>query len=141
MNIQDQCCTLDQAKRIAGLGVNRSSLFKYLCYQCEPKFDPELIYSYEDRHSARSDEYIINAYNVSELGEMLHIAAQNFSKDELLFNFEDIGDIKLIRKFSDGSWERITSFYESTEAQARAEALIYLLDNKFLTAQQTNEAA
>jgi hypothetical protein len=124
MNLSDQVCSLELAKRLKELGVKQDSLFVYeyfndTCYA--PKFIPFAI--------AKPLPYgckQYSAFNVAELGQLL--------PDFISTKDNEIGYIKTQKK--DEEWKiyvhmvtKIIIYFDKNEANARAKMLIHLLEN------------
>lgn len=144
MRIEDQVCTLEQAKRLISLGWHRPSVFVY--------FNAANIHSgivWSDNYikqiwrvtgQAYEDQYvnITPAYTVAELGEML---PASFTMDEGV-KFD-------LNSWKDGSGWNITYWWDEdtrrltdmrikektshNEAEARAALLIHLIETNQIT--------
>lgn len=121
MNIENYVCTLDQAKKLDKLLGTRESIFYWLNISavCGIVF-PSVSRDLEQRHFRLG-----NAYTSQELGEMI----SDFFNHESVWinNFID----HKIETYCPSIFEK-AEWMESRfpEAQARAEFLIYLLENK-----------
>jgi hypothetical protein len=133
MKLSEQVCTLEQAKKIYALGVERRSLFYHFHGRIE--------------HEAFGSEYY-SAFTVAELGVMLpHPSSLNemggwlhnsecdtTSTDGLpwylLWEYD-------LDKENAGFGRHIVSGV--TEAEARAAMLIYLLENNLVTPAEINQ--
>ena len=122
MKLQDQVCTLDQAKKLVEFGVGCNSHF---CYWNNKLTETEKAKSSYKKHNMEMIK-CFPAYTVAELGVLLIYC---------------INDVNIyIDKTADGEyWKQVELFNGpklgklfKTEAQARAEALIWLLENKYL---------
>jgi len=113
MDIENQVCSLELAKKLLTLGVKQNSLFYWdwhsdTCYAV--KFVPYSCPGIE-RYSA---------FTVAELGEMLSFGIISVKRTLEFFycgeglDVEDVG------------------FDERTEADARAKMLIYLIENNLM---------
>lgn len=137
MKLEQQVCSLDLAKRLKELGVDQlHSLFIYRKYSLREKhdimFDPK-------RNLAILSGMIqeeLAAFTVAELGEMLPF----FLKDNGWLNIwkRNIGAgevwvVVYTEIEMDGSEKVYFDFDSPTEADARAEMLIYLLENNLIT--------
>ena len=133
MNIEKQCCLLEQAKRLNELGVAQGlSLFFYDCGSGKTSFEfnrsNEIDGMYFDAFSCYS------AFTVAELGVMLpeidvihwdvHPLSNNNARLKRFYNAE-------VCYHSFGAW--------SNEAEARAAILIHLLETNRITADEVNE--
>lgn len=138
MKLENQCCTLIQAKRLKELGVKQESVFYHIppltsrndsCIVLKP-------YPNEDDYSA---------FTVAELGEMLPKKIIN-ERYYLKFSFthNDQPDNICVCVYEDSELghkpipiEEVVKmkFYQTlgnTEAKARAAMLIYLLENNLI---------
>lgn len=125
MDIQKQCCSLEQAKKLKELGVEYSDCFWMFIKSSTVTDDNHFL---ADKPTAGVIGYteMIPAFTVTELGVMLPEFCDS-------------------RK--DGSWwvceEGLTGdcvgFHDDTETEARAAILIYLLENNLTTAEECNK--
>lgn len=149
MKLQDQVCTLEQAKKLKELGVKQESLF---CFIGDDNPDPkynlphDLYYSYQAREEFGASwwEHRIAAFTVAELGAML--PGVDISKGEFMyFSMGSKGGHWFIdyngseRKTIECKGEDDLFEMKETEAGARAEMLIYLLENKLITIDEVND--
>lgn len=119
MKLEDQVISLECAKRLTGLGVKHKSLFYWRANYAKDSF--EVVYIPDE-----NAEPYLPAYTVAELGEMLP---------------ETVGAGKARKYPSDRKFYFCTYYIDdykanceaSTETDARAEMLIYLLENKLIT--------
>lgn len=145
MNLEQQVCSLELAKKLKELGVKQES---YFCFALQEAGEygetivieePSLV-----RKSGNWDEdSFVSAFTVAELGEMLPLKI----KEEKIGKFNHA--YLLDTRQSVGSWyiryrdferklmiptEHGTPFLDAvTESDARAKMLIYLLENKLLS--------
>lgn len=130
MEIEKQVCTLEQAERLKDLGVKQNGYFWWSWYG-QSRF-PNWEVTRE-----KTNEATCCAFTVAELGEML---PEGFYSDKEDFKWE------MMQKDDDGKLEEIlelgvidaTELF-NTEAQARANLLIHLLESKTITATEVNE--
>lgn len=131
MKIENQCCSLEQAKRLKELGVDGISFFRHQHY-------PETKYRIEAQHITWGDNRAtdpgetFSAFTVAELGEM--IGENGFSKKVTHW----LGYYKVPGNQYSQIIETPKKDFD-TEAQARAEILIHLLENKLITASEVND--
>jgi hypothetical protein len=127
--IENYVCTLEQAKRLKELGVEQNGLFHWVENKSSAFVTTPL--------SEPSDK-TISAFTSQELGEMISISfpelrvAQTLKKDTEYEDDEKEGYL-FLEEHCSGMWlecAEIYTSYENTEAQARAEFLIYLLEQK-----------
>lgn len=116
MNIESQVCSLELAKRLKGIGINDQSFFHWVEYKDKVKLELTEVIS----------DYCIecfNAYTVAELGEMLK--EQWFSSNFIVALSKwrtDFVDPETARS-------RKPTLYADTEADCRAKALIWCIEN------------
>ena len=146
MKIQDQVCTIEQAKKLKELGVEQKSLFFW----------------YEDEKLGgvfrsvgmmlNSTEYNYSAFTAAELGVMLPntlpvtdsslVEHQKFYLLRQLFPCEDCEGYNTDYEAVTHDLEYDGTFFSSkgeTEAISRAAMLIYLIENNLITAEKVNE--
>lgn len=107
MKLEDQVCSLDLAKRLKELGVKQGSHFWWR-YTSDMS-DTMLL----DRKWESSHFEFVSAFTVAELGTMLKWRSLTYKAQP--------------------QWYEILKDETLTEADARAEMLIYLLENKLIT--------
>ena len=115
--MENQVCSLDLARKLKELGVKQESLFYYQGQQKE--FDKGFGYILElGKVLNWKGAVFLSAFTVAELGEMIY---------PIFFSG--------ISKRSDGTWGIESEHYEvrTTEADARAKVLIYLIENKLIS--------
>ena len=134
MKLQDQVCTLEQAKKLKELGVIQDSIF---CFIGDGNPDPKYFTSFEIYYSANAmlevgaswHEHRIAAFTVAELGIMLPSETLTIRRGS--------------ESFPNWEWEnegRQTGWgCFNTEAAARADHLIMLLENKLITVEEVNK--
>jgi hypothetical protein len=132
-NLENYVCTLEQAKRLKELGVEQDSLFIYM------QSFHEAIYTLVNANNnflPRPEDY--SAFTSQELGEMISTlfpdlrVAQTLKKDREYESDEKEGYL-FLKEHCSGMWlecAEIYTSYANTEAQARAEFLIYILEKK-----------
>jgi len=125
MNLEQQVCSLDLAKRLKELGVKQESAWywKHNTESPHGSIDEWVLVHYDNEPYQVGSEYHVAALTVAELGEM-------FGESELPF-------------YDDGEWKS-AGYYDlpsgrqrltaDTEADARAKMLIYLLEQKLIQA-------
>jgi|SRR5882724_311018 len=141
MNLSDQVCSLELAKRLQRLGVKQESLFCWLTgvnteecflYPNQPCF-PDSNWR-ESNHLTPSYGY--SAFTVAELGAILpkeiYSDYKNYSyelncKWELHYSDNKMWHITYIRYNDQDVMDFI--IYDLNEANARAKMLIYLIEN------------
>ena len=134
MKIQDQVCTLEQAKKLKELGVEQKVLWQWKVNNVQSVVISTPMAFWIDTYVPSVGNVFYAAFTVAELGVMLPIsfisfkvtAGKEFSCAKLKDNYPEID-------FS------FTSKFGTNEAEARAEMLIYLLENKLIKAEEVNQ--
>lgn len=138
MELNKQVVSLELAKRLKEVGVKQESLFSYLRYDDGHQ---ELIYG----NAPKGNSYWTSAFTVAELGEMLpnEIRSMNPNtrreetyhlhywhiKEGWYLEYSTRGRASSMRDNSHcAHWEE-----NSNEADARAQMIIYLLEQKLIT--------
>ncbi len=132
MKLEDQVCSLDLAKRLKELGVKQESLAYWHIQR-----PPELIY---DPNGWKDQHWWCSAFTVAELGEMLpsriekdghpyllHLTKSNdymYTTQYLNWGRPGDKDVHVLE-----GWD-----IEKGAANSLAKMLIYLLENKLVTA-------
>lgn len=123
MNIRNQICTFQQAKRLKELGVIQES---------------EFVYFIDEYHLVRRNrnydlsEIDYCAFTVAELGVMLpEMFASRFGAGAWIC-YNDKGE-------SEQYPENFCDVISNTEAEARSAMLIHLLETKAITAEEVNQ--
>ncbi len=126
MKIENQVCTLEQAKRLKELGISQAGYFFI-----NPKGE-----TVEQWMIDVAPPVVCSAYTVGELGIMLpefNNTVRIFSDYHNAFSFCGYNEKGRIIPLE------CLEKYASTEAQKRAEMLIYLLETKVITAEEVNQ--
>lgn len=129
MKLEDQVCSLELAKKLKELGVKQESAFIWA--------------------EKAVDEFMGNVYPSSEYSIHLREDYKSLSEEELeevaAFTVAELGEMLKLRIPApiEGSWyaaspkdqpvKRLGKLTETTEADARAKMLIYLIENKIIT--------
>jgi hypothetical protein len=121
MNLEQQVCSLELAKRLKELGVKQDSLFYW-----HTGIVPQGLVTKEWVSERNVSASTYSAFTVAELGELLPRKITKGGWDYFLICTTG-GKIKDIRYERDG--ESAHSLGEYTEADARAKMLIHLLEN------------
>lgn len=119
MKVEEQVCSLIQAKKLKELGIEQNSLF----YWIDRGNDSKVLYG--QNVEFLNSLPIVSAFTVAELGELLPTETytqRTGSNNSEYANWE----------FTDDGNELGMGAFK-TEAQARATLLIYLLENKLIT--------
>jgi len=123
MNLQDQCCTVEQGKRLQELGVKAEATFWHM---------PEKSHLHGEyiRYGWHGDA-IAPAYNVAELGN--RPLCPDYMATWFAYDLWWWCDLRNENPFSIsgcGTGVPVTERGLPTEAQARAEMIIYVLEGK-----------
>jgi|SRR5690606_23506098 len=129
MNIEQQVVSLELAKRLKELGVKQESLFVWEFYDDKcygVKFIPYPILPAEF-YAAK----LYSAFTVAELGEMLPFKFEiENNSSPFYLEIRKYGELFFIQYCdSDDPWYKPIEVSNSTEANARAEMLIWLIEN------------
>jgi len=123
MNLEDQVCSLELAKRLHELGVKQESLFFWWEWQ------EHTILRYSAYAPEISGEMPYSAFTVAELGDMLPSIVlsetkHGSDKHQLEFNHRA------------GYWQSIyyasIQISDKNESNSRAKILIHLIENKLM---------
>jgi hypothetical protein len=134
MKIEDQVCSFEQAQKLKELGVDIKTIFQWFeFYAPEQEFKvylwPNDNYELAPCHGHVKASF--SAPTVAELGVLLGIA---LSKTDLYMesSTED-RELTLRPPKSAGTGDQLTFnwFHDGTEATCRADALIWLIEEKF----------
>lgn len=125
MKLENQVCSLDQAKRLKELGVNRQSIFNWNCqkdYGFGGVMEDSEYWNISFQQPKLLTHLVYSAFTVAELGEMIP------------------DDYYLPTNKGDAGWwisgrGNFESSLGKTEAQARAAMLIHLLEQKIITSE------
>jgi hypothetical protein len=118
MKIEDQCCSLELAKRLKELGVKQASAFMWSYYPHVDKYDLEF-------RPGEQGAINVSAFTVAELGEKL--------PSNIEFRFFVGKPTGELHHISYNAETHIPRFYGDTEANARAKMLVYLLENNLIS--------
>jgi hypothetical protein len=136
MKIEDQVCSFEQAKKLVGMGLNLDTLFRF--YLLTNDHDYRLArnlheaYSFDELLEITTEGKEVNVFpapTVAELGVLLPYTHPDNS-DCRLVCVKGLYDFTVFYEPLKG-FPRL-QFIAVTEAQARAEALIWLIENKYL---------
>jgi hypothetical protein len=143
MKLVSQVCTLEQAKRLSRLGITQGlSIFFWDDY--EGKQQLMMNETPEDGYKPEADNTCFSAFTVAELGAMMPDRFQYYG-DECFFEStrytEDIQWIAGVHTVWAHDKPVVAKKYypAATEAQARAELLIHLLEKQITTADDVNQ--
>lgn len=138
MKLEEQVCTLEQAKRLQELGIKDPSLFKWIDFS----FDGDGT-DFRPVFSPIAFKKCYHAYTVAELGEILPHEPNRF--DLNITKGWDGWYVDYNYHTTTGDFKRMCPSFpiwnEHNEAQARAAMLIYLLENGILSPPKTQADA
>lgn len=136
MKLQDQVCTLEQAKKLKELGVKqRVSAFTWRTYK-HGSIDSEVVFGNFMEPEDFPNLIPFDAFTVAELGIML----PEYTETEKRF-----GSAGLRLNTGGVYWRCRNTNFDGvqkdgiTEAQSKAEQLIQLLENNSITVEEVNE--
>lgn len=155
MNLEDQVCGIEHAKRLKKLGVKQDSLFYYSVDK--ESFEHLIIWNLKHNQNANQGnlydcsikypEYydIYSAFTVGELGAMLPdcISAADLFNNKNTTLLDLNGHFIKSSKTDDeykiyiDNLTKIVIFFSKNEANARAQMLIYLLENGLMKLNDT----
>lgn len=126
MKSEDQVCATEQAKKLKELGVMIETQFVWTRSK-------ELLV-YDEFYSAIKDypEEFDSAPNVAELGVLLPANIDTEYYSYHLFSGRSVSGNYFVGYETEPLKDDFAQFTNSNEAQARAEALIWLLENKYI---------
>lgn len=116
MKIEDQVCSVELAKRLKELGVKQESAFYW------DIIDKNCVFSGYGNVKENNLRNWCSAFTVAELGEMLPSQYLSCFRDETGWFGYNISPTK--------EWKEM--YPCTTEANARAKMLIYLIENKIM---------
>lgn len=133
MNLTDQVCSLEYAKKLKELGIAQSSLFYWVKpkswerHRDPPEFTIEYIHWFDELQEPLSlkDYETYSAFTVAELGELLPECIP-YEGDLMMWNNMNFQDQRYFGIEYTGSG--LESFTAETEANVRAMMLIYLYE-------------
>lgn len=148
MKLENQVCTLEQAKKLAELGIVQESYFKHVSRMIP--YQIGFYFQLSPSHTTlKHDAEWYSAFTGSELGVMLpphfatsihdghkHCHCRNERVDT--FPLIDSGEEHEQTPAHVINKELIPITTGNTEAEARAEMLIYLLENGYVSAESAN---
>jgi hypothetical protein len=138
--MEQQVCTIAQAKRLQELGVSQDSVFMWCCIMPDPLgeksyFEP--VYKHEVIDTLH--EQLGAAFTVAELGVMLaHGTGMcKYNHGKWKAEYEHDTTIPECRNKGTGTTHYLV--HCKTEAEARAAFLIYSIENGFLKIEEVNQ--
>lgn len=131
MKLEDQVVSLELAKRLKELGVKQESVFHWNEYDTDDE-GGEFKLDYMKFNIPAYETY--SAFTVAELGEML---PSNIGGDWWLdvWKSDDLWYVAYTEEREGGGHNFLSDFLASstTEADARAKILVYLIENNLIT--------
>ena len=127
MRIEDQCVSLELARRLKELNLKQNSLFNW--------HDIDSFYPcvrHEDYIPERSGDFILSAFSVAELGEILPRLLHKNGVGYFLEIFKDVDENWHI-KYEGYIDNKLIQIYSLNEANARAKMLIHIIENNLVT--------
>jgi hypothetical protein len=124
MKLQSQVCSLEQAKRLKELGIIQTSIACYL--GTELTLFERGVYNWAEQNNIDA----LAAYTVAELGVMMpDLTYSQYLKGEGVWIWSDCGTFNEYPE---------DDFTRNTEAESRADAIIYLLELEHITPEEVN---
>lgn len=128
MELNQQVCSLELAKRLKELGVKQESLFYYVIDDLEFG-NTELMFL---GGMGAENDIDISAFTAAELGEMLPATVDGKYGDcTLWYNSRRTNEYHVW--YENGREDEKIIFSSKAEADARAKMLVYLLENKLIS--------
>jgi hypothetical protein len=137
MELEKQCCTVEQAKELIRLGVNVETCFEWVRFESDC-FDADLddwaepiLMSREAREACEAHiVFHYSAPTVAELGVILPWRGVHY---EFIVTQESNYLVHRLKIWTPGSpVVDLTYIEKMNEAEARADALIWLIRNKYI---------
>lgn len=146
MKLQDQVCTLEQAKRLKELGVSQHSEFyfrsKNVWHFSEVTDWPNQEQLSDLIESGAEAGIIFSAYTVAELGEMLpdYLTVDSYRMHPRFYKQEQNNSPALwTATYGNSEDKDVPDFYFNNEAHCRAALLIWLIESNLTTIEQINK--
>ena len=139
MKIEQQVCTLEQAKKLVALGVTAEPLYWHVI-DIDPLTPMDIIQKWQHSNFDQCEKY--PAYTVAELGVMLPDGKTIDPEYTQIATCRSYSDSSLYVCFCErviGDNEPTIEQFGDTEAEARAAMLIYLLGNHLTTPEEVNQ--
>lgn len=143
MNIENQVCTLQQARKLSELGIEqRRGIFEWCCFMPDPlgeKYFYAPVYIQEDLEK-NLHEWVASAWTAAELGTLLpDLLETEFQYELVCIKEDDCWLCRYVRNNNLCDWHpKVMPIGSDTEAKARAAMLISLLEKKLATAEDCN---
>ena len=136
MKLEDQVCTFEQSLKLAELGVALPTTF-YWSAKGKDRSDPAAFKLTIKEENDETADTCYSAFTTAELGILLPYELN--LEDEDLYIQGTIGNrrgefyyIWFQSSLDNVEWELFPAIERDTEAQARADALIWLIENEFV---------
>lgn len=143
MNLEQQVCSLDLAKRLKELGVKQESYFYWIEWargygKGHMDYERNLAWELRREDQINNFENRCSAFTVTELGEMLPKENQIYSypcrvNGYVQWDCTSQGTRIMTAEGWEEGHQGTPPMFSETEADARAKFLIYLLENKLIT--------
>jgi hypothetical protein len=153
MNLDSQLCSEKQAKKLMDLGISQTALFSVNVYENHIDFvlsenndNPAGVIG-EHTHSKPIPTFkkfgaftgTYSAFTVAELGAMLPNCTFKLKDSECMIKYLPSGEFYYADASTVNTATSLIMTSEPTEAIARAEMLIYMLQNGIVTADECND--
>ena len=144
MEVKDQVCTLEQAKKLKELGVKQEALWFWVYPTKESMISSGLDIYYHlqakdiigDNEGDEFDNSMASAFGVAELGVIM---PDEIFKNDWCYTLrcdkrDDNWTVNYTAESETSEWgiNDINGFTEKNEASARSQMLIYLLENNLI---------
>ncbi len=137
MKVEDQVCTIEQAKRFVELGIRLQTYFQWEVPDNADRSESETCALSITSSAMKKNINTYPAPSAAELGELLPAVVS--LEEEDLFIQGSLGNrrgefhyIWFQSSLDNVEWELFPAIEKDTEAEARAEALIWLIENEFV---------
>jgi hypothetical protein len=144
MKMEQQVCTLQQAKKLKEIGISQDSSFMWCVIMPDPtgeKYYYEPVYKHQDVDTLH--ETLAAAFTVAELGVMCRdcISGPTGNRTTYYATTDEYADYDLDTAFGDGSITGPCPNYAERpiQAQALADLLIWLIEKKLLSIEDVNQ--
>lgn len=139
MKIENQVCSLEQAKRLEELGIEGGTAFYWKVNETQSVVTESQMRFWIEKYVPVCNDYY-PAFTVAELGVML----PDFITSDALYTYQQrratLDRVKRNHEIS--YWnlgdKKLYSSYSNSEAECRASLVIYLLKEKIITPEEVN---
>lgn len=142
MKLEQQVCSLGLSRKLKELGLRQESAFYWVLVNQTASLHYGFVPASElKKHWEREvSTEVFAAFTVAELGEMLpKCLPNNVNGLDLHLCSTYNGTIGLEVGYQDEDFQwKYVQMYVQSEADARAKMLVYLLENKLVTAEEVN---